>query len=45
VIKLINDPDLRGRLASAAKTDVAERFPAEKMVTATENVYLEALLN
>jgi len=43
VLRLLNEPLLKLRLADNALLDVAERFSAEKMITETEKVYQLAL--
>jgi glycosyltransferase involved in cell wall biosynthesis len=41
--QLLVDPDSRTRMAQAAHTDAAERFPLEKMVESIERVYEESI--
>ncbi|HZS44145.1 MAG TPA: glycosyltransferase family 4 protein [Blastocatellia bacterium] len=43
VFRLIEDSELTRALAENAKSVVAERFSAEKMVAATEHIYLDAI--
>jgi glycosyltransferase involved in cell wall biosynthesis len=38
---LLNDEERRGRIAKAASEDVRSRFSLERMVEATEKIYVE----
>jgi glycosyltransferase involved in cell wall biosynthesis len=43
VVELLQDPSKAAQLALAGRAMVHERFPAEKMIRATETVYEQAL--
>lgn len=45
VIRLLSDKDERSRMSTRAREVVRERFSLERMVTATEQIYFEALKN
>jgi glycosyltransferase involved in cell wall biosynthesis len=43
IVELLQDPSKAAEFALAGRAMVRERFPAEKMIEATEAVYEEAL--
>jgi glycosyltransferase involved in cell wall biosynthesis len=43
VSRLLDDRELACRLGQAARTRTAERFSVDRMVRATENLYMELL--
>jgi glycosyltransferase involved in cell wall biosynthesis len=45
MLRLLNDEDLRRRLANSGRREVEERFSAGRMVQNTVNVYEDVLRN